>query len=491
MVLVTLFAGSCDSGQKAGMHGGAGAPFAGAHGMTRRIDIDRLQAQLMGFADGYMIQAVDMLNRLKRSGTTEEIRLWATRSRLNTNLALMTIATDPNPIVGALNATVFATLRTVILETYWIPTLLHEEGEPLLAGARQQEAEAWRMVGTFLTPQEQQELRNLMAQWRKDNPEQRYVSHVRFDDFVAYRISASRNTGPSSIFQLLFLDPFAGADPIATEMRAIRQLSERVFFFVERAPMLITLTADTVFANLATTPEMRRVLGAVDQVGAFSGSVSTFVDTLPQVIDEARSAAMEDAAKRIDAVRIAALDDLSQRIATERSAAIEQMSRELDHQREALIASIDGAQQSLQPTLVEVRQLLVTLEQASVAVREGSEAFAKIPDAWAGDDEPGTPVGDDESTLATITQMFESTRAAAVEMRALLDELEQVSGRNAGPDGPLAAIGASAVEASDALVGRLLRAGLILVGALGVVLIVAPLIRRSIERGLFGRQSAS
>ncbi|HMN96775.1 MAG TPA: hypothetical protein PKC43_07010 [Phycisphaerales bacterium] len=478
--------GGCQGPQGPAAAGRSGATGRTAPGLTRRIDIDRLQAQLMGYADSYMVQAIDLLNRLRRDGSTEEIRLWALRSRLNTSLALMTIATDPSPIVGAINVTVFATLRRQLLESYWIPELLHAEGDALLVAARQQESEAWLLVGTFLTQSEQDELRELMVKWREDNPGQRYVSHVRFDDFMAYRLTAASTKGPTSIFQLLFLDPFAGADPIAAELRSIRQLSERVFYFVERTPVLVTLTADSVFANLTSTPQARQALDSIEEIARSSAAFASFAEDLPRLVEEARAAALEDLARRLDEVRVAAMEDLSKRVSAEREATIAQISGALDRQRAELLATIERAGPALQPTIVEVRGLLEVLEQASVAVREGSDAFARIPSAWSGEDEPSSGVADDQpSTLAEVTSMFEATRRAAAEMRDLLRELEKVGDRSAAGGGPLAGLGASAIEAGDALVERILRAGLILVGALGAVLVAAPLIRRGAERVIF------
>ncbi len=50
---------------------------------------------------------------------------------------------------------------------------------------RKLEADIWSLCGKLLTPEQQGDLRDLIRQWRDENPDKKYVNFIRFSDFGA------------------------------------------------------------------------------------------------------------------------------------------------------------------------------------------------------------------------------------------------------------------------------------------------------------------
>lgn len=109
---------------------------------------------------------------------------------------------------------VLTTMARMVVEGYGVDTY-GDAILPLLDVQRNMETNAWMLANGVLKPAQQEELRELIQAWREKNPQQRYIGPIRFRQFVTAlgRTPSPATTAPSSIFSLLFLDPFSGLDP--------------------------------------------------------------------------------------------------------------------------------------------------------------------------------------------------------------------------------------------------------------------------------------
>ena len=170
-----------------------------------------------------------------------------------------------------------------------------DAARPMLETQRQQETNAWKLADGMLKPGQQQELRDLIQEWRKKYPNQRYVGAVRFNEFVTAlgKTPTQSTSSPNSIFGLLFLDPFAGLDPTAAAIEETRRLGERAMYYTQRMPQLLSWQTEVLAYQLADQPESEQVLSNANQVATSAQSFAATARQLPQLINDQRQAAIQ------------------------------------------------------------------------------------------------------------------------------------------------------------------------------------------------------
>ena len=141
----------------------------------------------------------------------------------------------------------------------------------------------------------QQELWDLINEWHAKNPNQRYVGQIRFREFVSAlgRMPSQSATAPTSIFSLLYLDPLAGLDPTAAAIEETRELGERVMYYTQRMPSLLSWQAEVLAYQLADQPASQQVLDDADRLATSSEIFAQTAQQLPQLINDQRQAAIQ------------------------------------------------------------------------------------------------------------------------------------------------------------------------------------------------------
>ncbi len=153
----------------------------------------------------------------------------------------------------------------------------------------------WTLAGGVLKPSQQQELRDLITEWRAKNPNQRYVGQIRFREFVTAlgRMPSQSSTAPTSIFSLLYLDPLAGLDPTAAAIEETRELGERVMYYTQRMPNLLSWQAEVLAYQLADQPASQQVLDDANRLATSSEVFAQTAQQLPRLINDQRQAAIQ------------------------------------------------------------------------------------------------------------------------------------------------------------------------------------------------------
>jgi hypothetical protein len=258
------------------------------------VSIGVLQLHVMRFADGYVATISQAADDFAAKVGTPKARLAAVQWKLGQATSAFVNATGPNPVVNALDMLVLVSVTRMVLEDHGVETF-GDAILPLLEMQRQQETNAWKLAGGMLRPAQQQELKDLIQEWRNRYPHQRYVGAIRFNDFVTTlgRMPQSSSTAPNSIFSLLFLDPFAGLDPTAAAIEETRRLGERAMYYTQRMPMLLSWQAEVLAYQLAAQPESKQILSNANQLAASAQSFATTAQQLPQLINDQRQAAIQ------------------------------------------------------------------------------------------------------------------------------------------------------------------------------------------------------
>jgi hypothetical protein len=262
---------------------------------TGAVTPTALQAEVMRFADEYSIIVAQEADDLAVRVGTMEARQFAARIKVGQGHAAIINAAGQNPAVNALDMVVLASVARMVAEDYVVGQRFGAAAMPMLETSRRMESNAWSLVRTVLKPEQRQELRELIQEWRRQHPDQRYVGAVRFREFaVALGREPQRATAkPTSVFSLLFLDPMSGLDPTVRAVEETRYLAERALFHAQRMPVLVSWQAEFLALQLADQPASRQLLTNADHLSASLQSFARTAGQLPGLIDRQRDAAIQ------------------------------------------------------------------------------------------------------------------------------------------------------------------------------------------------------
>ncbi|MCX5688414.1 MAG: hypothetical protein NTV94_01250, partial [Planctomycetota bacterium] len=297
-----------------------------------------LQAAAVEFSGRFITSMADVYDRVYESATSPEAALMARRAKLQAAHGVLGAATNPNPVAGMMDIAVLVTLIHETSKDHWVAQLFGRESAAMMEEvlARHDE-DVWKLIARHFSPEQVAELREVIATWRKENPDQRYVSGVRLAQFP----QASRSTSlggaiAQSIFSIIRLDPFAGLDPAIREVEESRALAERIFFYARNLPLIASWQAEVTVMQLMATPQARQVLENTDQI---SRSTTRFVEATDKfaAASSDTAATIEHFREQLPAQQATLIEQLNQLVAKQRAEAIKQAFDEIATQREAAI----------------------------------------------------------------------------------------------------------------------------------------------------------
>ncbi len=249
---------------------------------------------------------------------TREAEVAALKWKIDQATAAYADATGENPVWNVLDLTVLATVSRMVVED---ATAREEFGDavvPLVATHVALEKRAWTFAGVLLSPEQAEELRNLIVEWRKQNPSERDVSGARFREFVVDlgKAQAAGQAKPTSIFSMLYLDPFAGLSPTTVAIQQSRELAERVVAYAERAPTLMRWQAELLALQVQEQPAPQELLANTTRVSRSIETISKTVEGLPELVNAQREAAIAQLFAGVASEREAILADLEAKTST-------------------------------------------------------------------------------------------------------------------------------------------------------------------------------
>lgn len=291
-------------------------------GVQRSVTREQLQATLMDFADRFASSLTTYASDFENELTSPKARLTASRLRFYPLASAFQIASGPDPGVALLDMVVLVTLSRIVWEEHWMPKVFGDTAEVMAKGFQKLEADIWSIAERVLTQEEEEELRALILEWRRTNPEETGVTFVRFDDFGKLRpdsalVRASRTGGF-----------FADVAEAARATDEIRLLGDRAMYMFSRMQVLTSLQVNLAYTEVASQPEVVQALS----------DTTRFVDI---------------------SNRLAALmEELPAQVAMERSAAIKQLVGELSKERKNMMEDFFSGEKRLKGLFVEVQQML-------------------------------------------------------------------------------------------------------------------------------------
>ena len=256
--------------------------------------LSALQSEVMRFADDYASTVAQTADDVAAASTNIEIKVIALRWKLEQAEAAYVNAANRNPVLNGLDMIVLATLSRMVIESQLASRTLDDSGNILLAEHRRLETNSWSVMDSVLKEEQKAELRGMLQDWRAANPHLRFVGGIRFREFavgLGKAPEASKNK-PTSIFNLLFIDPMAGLDPTARAIEETRQSAERFTYYAQRAPVLLSWQIQLLSYQLADQPAPRQLLADTERISKSAETFAHTADQIPSLVDQQREAAI-------------------------------------------------------------------------------------------------------------------------------------------------------------------------------------------------------
>lgn len=292
----------------------------------------RLEDRVMRYANRFGTRVALAANQIIESTEDPSERLDILRWRNVSNLTMLNMAVGPNAVSNLLDMTVVTTLSRMTLQDYWIPQVLGEaRGGPLLEAYRVLEDDVWGVAGQVLTQEQQTSLRTLIEDWHRDNPDQVYPWYVRFDEFSGQRAAELRRVEQSN-----GLLGIRGATQSVDEVRA---LAERIMFYLENAPNLMTHSLEESTLQLIQAPEVHSAAEDLDR----------FIDTSQELVA------------------------VVSQLPNEQFEAIRQFMQELDEQRTKFFEAFEGSGPQAEAALSELHASLDSFERILILTGYGTD----------------------------------------------------------------------------------------------------------------------
>ncbi len=299
-------------------------PTTGDRGSATRqaYSSDRVQAQVMDFADDFTLRMADLTDRIEARQPGVDARTAIHRLRYTMAHGLTIIAASENPKVAMIDTVVVMTIQRRLVEERLVPEYF--EQTPWIANVfRNGEAQAKALAAETFTPDQMREIETLCDGWVEANEYRHYAAYVRLSDFAGTRQDRGF-VGPvraPTLLGLLSLDPLSSLDPATREIEQARLFAERAMYYLQRTPQLISWQAELLYIDTASEPEVVQALldlsSITESVDRLTQDMSALQDGLPGLIAAEREAAIDQASDRLfegfAAERGAMLDELEQR----------------------------------------------------------------------------------------------------------------------------------------------------------------------------------
>ncbi|MEN9681661.1 MAG: hypothetical protein RLZZ627_1554 [Pseudomonadota bacterium] len=295
LLLLAVFLNGCSSAQRPGsetvsIQAYRGQGDSASESAKRRPTALELEARLMGFADRYLSKAAEATDTYQHLVRTKAARELGLATFIFPGLTVIGIAAGGEPGSDLLDMVVFATLQRESLEKGWAREILGDKADNLIKTQQQLETQIWEIAGDVLSLDQLERLRAAIRLWRKVNPNQRYVSNVKFDDVATERGAGQGAKG----LQDESVGLLAPLDAAVREGEEIRLMARRSMYIIQRMPPLLMAQARFVLHE-EVSPE--QVDGLLKDVSGFRVTLDEAQKTLarmPASIGKEREALFND-----------------------------------------------------------------------------------------------------------------------------------------------------------------------------------------------------
>lgn len=135
------------------------------------------------------------------------------------------------------------------------------------------EDKIWAIAGRVLTTEQQDNLSQLIAEWRRTHPEQRIVSDIRFSGF-------RKMQHVSHLFKNIPLISSMGK--AVDTAKELHLLGERLRYQLSRMLLLTNSQMELLYFQMLSQPEMKQLLKDMDKFAAAADQLTETAAQLPE-----------------------------------------------------------------------------------------------------------------------------------------------------------------------------------------------------------------
>jgi hypothetical protein len=189
------------------------------------MEATELQQDVQRFASQFTERITQAMDPLERSASAAISDAALTRNLLYASSAV-DIATGPFPEVNLLDMIVFVRLSREVVEEYWVPEVFGPAGRGVESAFRKSEEELWKVADKVMEKERQRDLKELIDQWRAENPDQLRVEGVRLGDFAVTAEKAAESHS-------------AQASGLVSSVKSATRAADHALLFAERSMFLV------------------------------------------------------------------------------------------------------------------------------------------------------------------------------------------------------------------------------------------------------------
>lgn len=258
-------------------------------GVGQPITQEEIGAVVTSFAGQLLGFAGQLTDELKRGATSPQNRAAVVRLQLDYLNAIVNIAIGPEPELNLVDMIVLVTLMRITLEDYWIPEVFRGRGEMLLEAVREIETDIWTAAPLVLKEKQQETLRDLILDWREENPDQYLISRIRFTDLARAKRTAAKKEQTYSGF----LAELKMASKAIDEFTLVAQ---QLLVAMRVLPTVAALEAELSVYDIMSQTQVRQLLQDTGSLATVSERLVKQMEELPGWISAERQQLLQDLA---------------------------------------------------------------------------------------------------------------------------------------------------------------------------------------------------
>jgi hypothetical protein len=345
-----------------------------------------LSLRLRRLAMSYLGDIPEACEKIAASDLPLDKRVLALTIRANSSDSVITIAADPDPQVALLNMVTVLTLHRIMAEERG-EAFFGDLSRDYINATRRMESEVWKLAALGLDPNEMKELRELITQYRKDNPDEVYVWWVRFSEFSGYKENFSiANLGRGVV------DLFIPVGDAVAGIETTTDVAERATWLAARQALIVQWRVELTYLQTLSAPETTRLLDDVKRV-------AETIDNLPKDLAKERVAIVQSIEDQNGA--------MNQLLAKARSI-IEEVN-ETAQQANEIVDGIDQVVANVDKTVGDID---ATIQRADQSLQNAKAILPETESALAQLEATGKTLGETITILDGFTRQFEAEEGA-------------------------------------------------------------------------------
>lgn len=415
---------------------------------------EELQAAVISYANRFIATIGQAAFDLETKIPTKEGRLMASYRKVYSLSAATEIAAGPNPGPALLDLVVMTTLNRMVWDNYWRPQIFGIPATIMVEAFEKMETDAWNLAAKVMTPDQMDELYDLISEWYANHSDQRAVDYIRFSDFgeIGKKPNLKEIQKPGGL-----LAPVQEATAAVDE---VRMTSERAMFLLTKMQLIMGFQAELVYKQLIMQPEMDTLLKDISGFRSTADRFADLAEKLPAQVADERAAAFSDAERLLARERTALLNAID-----DKAPLVFQINKDV----QGTLDRIDRAFGRLQQIMADSDRLIQRVHQTVLA----SQALV------ASVDEISARFKSPDSSSSSKPFDINAYTAAIAKIQATVDGLNQLAQNVNQTSTPLVTqLLEQFNKAADERVDHLFKRCLQLLVAVGLIIAVALFIVR-------------